>query len=72
MEIDMTITSVPNALQYWRKQRGLTQVELAGKLGIKPLFISLWENGHSLPTHEQMVRLSEILDRPITQLFGAM
>ncbi len=62
-------TQAHNALKYWRKQRGLTQKDLAVALGINKMFVSFWENGHSQPTRQQMEQLSAILEKPVTQLF---
>jgi transcriptional regulator with XRE-family HTH domain len=58
-----------STLRYWRRERGLTQVQLAKRLDVHPLFISIWENNRSLPTKAQMEELSRILDIAITQLF---
>jgi transcriptional regulator with XRE-family HTH domain len=58
-----------NALAYWRKDKGLTQLELANQLGIERLFISVWENDHSLPTHEQMEQIAAILEKPVAVIF---
>lgn len=63
-------TKDKNALRYWRAKRGLSQENIAVKLGINRMFVSLWENDRALPTLTQMERLAEILDRPITQLFS--
>ena len=65
----MTTTREENALRYWRKQKGLKQTELADLIGMHVTFISLWENGHSVPPRAVMERISEILEKPITMLF---
>jgi len=61
-------TRKKTTLQYWREQK-MYQSELADALGINRSYVSQWENGRSQPTREMMERISEILDRPITQLF---
>ena len=57
-------------LKILRKQKGLTQEALAIKLHITRQTISKWEKGLSVPDAEQLVRLAEVLEVPITQLLG--
>ena len=57
-------------LKILRKQKGLTQEALAIKLHITRQTISKWEKGLSVPDTEQLVRLAEVLEVPITQLLG--
>lgn len=38
----------PGLLRYWRKQRGLSQRELADRTGLSQSVISKYENGNSL------------------------
>jgi len=45
-----------------RKEKGMTQEELAEKMGISPQAVSKWENGNSMPEVALLVSLSEILD----------
>lgn len=57
-------------LKTLRKQKELTQETLAIKLHITRQTISKWEKGLSVPDAEQLVRLAEVLEVPITQLLG--
>ena len=57
-------------LKTLRKQKGLTQETLAIKLHTTRQTISKWEKGLSVPDTEQLVRLAEVLEVPITQLLG--
>lgn len=57
-----------SALQYWRRKK-MSQQELADALGINRIYVSQWENGHSVPPRETMERISEILGKPINMLF---
>ncbi len=41
-----------------RRQRGLSQVELAARLGVSQGTISLWETGAGTPTFKNLVRLA--------------
>jgi len=45
-----------------RLKKGLTQRELAKKLGVVRETVSLWESGRNRVNSEKLVRLSEILD----------
>ena len=51
-----------------RKEKGLTQKELAEKLYISDKAISKWETGVSIPDVALLVPLSEILDISVTEL----
>ena len=49
-------------IQTLRKDKNLTQVELANKLGISDRAISKWENGRGLPDYEYIQYLCKELD----------
>lgn len=51
-----------------RKEKGITQKELAGKLFISDKAVSKWETGHSVPDITLLVPLSEILEVTVTEL----
>ena len=53
-----------------RKEKGITQSELAEKLYITDRAISKWENGICLPDAGTMPKLCEILDITINDLFS--
>lgn len=57
------------ALAKARKKLGLTQEELASRLGYSKASVSNWENGYSNPTLSDAFRISEILDEDINVLF---
>lgn len=48
-------------IEKYRKEKNLTQVELAEKLGVSKSAISKWENGNNLPDITLLEPLSEIL-----------
>lgn len=48
-------------ISLFRKSRGLTQEEVAGRLNISPQAVSKWENGHTMPELSLLVQLSELL-----------
>ena len=53
-----------------RKNKGMTQEELAIKLNVARQTISKWEKGLSVPDAEMVQKISEILDIDIKQLLG--
>ena len=53
-----------------RKEKGLTQVQLAEKLGTTDKSISKWENGVCLPDSSQYESLCNILNITINELFA--
>ena len=44
-----------------RKAAGLSQKELAEKVGVDISAISLWENGKTYPTYTNILKLAEAL-----------
>ena len=57
-------------LKQLRKQSGLSQEELAARLHVVRQTVSKWEKGLSVPDADLLVRLSEILDTPVSALLG--
>ena len=54
-----------------REKKGLTQAEIAQKLGVTPAAVSKWENGSSKPRVEVLFQLAGILDvRPEELMAG--
>jgi putative transcriptional regulator len=45
-----------------RLSKGLTQLELAQKVGVVRETVSLWESGTNRVNSEMLVRLSEVLE----------
>lgn len=43
-----------------RDRLGVTQAELAEKLGVNTFTVSRWERGETSPSFEQMCRLSQV------------
>ena len=57
-------------IQELRKEKGLTQEELAEKLGITKNAVSKWERGISLMDLSLLKPLSEILEVSITEILS--
>ena len=53
-----------------RKEKGLTQQELAEKLGITKNAVSKWERGLGLMDMSLLKPLSEILDVSVTEILN--
>lgn len=54
-----------------RKDRGLSQEELAVRLNVVRQTISKWEKGLSVPDAAMLIRLAEVLDTTVSRLLGA-
>lgn len=54
-----------------RKNKGLTQEELAARLHVVRQTVSKWEKGLSVPDAQMLQKLAEELDTTVAQLLGA-
>src|SRR4051812_1307382 len=54
-------------LRWWRRHRGLSQLELAGRAEISQRHLSFMELGRALPSREMVMRLAATLDVPLRQ-----
>jgi len=57
-------------LKTLRKNKGITQEELAVRLNVVRQTISKWEKGQSVPDAEMLVKLAEIFEVPVSRLLG--
>lgn len=55
-------------LSFLRKQRGMTQMELAEKLDISRQAVSRWEQGISEPSTENLVSIGKLFDVTVDTL----
>ena len=53
-----------------RKEQGMTQANLAEKLGITDRAVSKWENGKSMPDSGIMLELCELLKINVNELLS--
>lgn len=53
-----------------RKARGLSQEELAVRLGVVRQTVSKWEQKLSVPDSDLLISLSEVLETPVSTLLG--
>ena len=64
----MDTLKIGKYIQYLRKTAGMTQKELAEKLGISFQSVSKWENGESLPDTSLLLPLCDALDTTADKL----
>jgi ribosome-binding protein aMBF1 (putative translation factor) len=62
------IDYVSQQIKKLREQRGMTQVELAEKSGLKQSHICRLERGRHSPSHKTVVKIAEALGVPVTEL----
>lgn len=53
-----------------RMERGLTQAQLAEKMGVHHQVISRWECGDRNPTGKSLLKLSQVLECRIEELLN--
>lgn len=53
-----------------RKERNLTQEEIASRLDVSRQTISNWETGSAQPTIDKMIELSNLYDMSLDELVG--
>ena len=58
-------------LKTLRRNKGITQEELAARLNVIRQTISKWEKGQSVPDAEMLVKLAEIFEVSVSQLLGS-
>ena len=57
-------------IKYYRKQKGMSQEELALKLNVVRQTVSKWEQNLSVPDSEMLIKLSEVFDVSVSTLLG--
>ncbi len=64
-----TDMAVNNRLRAARALMGMTQLQLAEKVGAKEIEISRFETGRARPDGEMKRRVAEVLQKPAIELF---
>ncbi len=59
-----------DSICFYRKKQGLTQEELAGKLGVTNQSVSKWESAQCCPDISLIPKLADIFEISIDELFG--
>ena len=57
----------PERLRWWRRRRGWSQLELAGRAGISQRHLGFLELGRAKPSRDMVIRLATTLDIPLRQ-----
>lgn len=57
-----------NLISFVRKQQGLTQGELAERIGVSRKTIRNWESGSNIPFNKAL-SIAEVLDTPLPVLY---
>lgn len=57
-------------IKTFRKERGLTQEELAIRVNVVRQTVSKWEKGQSVPDADLLQRIAEVLEVQVSQLLG--
>lgn len=64
----MDLSKTGNLIRCLRREKGLTQKDLAEKLNISPKAVSKWETGHGFPDVSIIAELSEVFQVDISKL----
>ena len=59
-----------NQIKNLRRSKGLNQVQLAEKLGVKKQSISNWENDNIMPSIDMLVRIADFFSVSTDYLLG--
>jgi len=57
-------------IRHFRRQAGLTQAELAGKVGVKQYAIAKYEKEMHSPTPEALAKIAQALGIAVGELYG--
>lgn len=61
-------THIGQGIQAARSHAGLTQAELAHRVGVAKVTISHWETGHRTPSMDSLLRTADALGVPVANL----
>ena len=53
-----------------RKEKGMSQEELAAKLNVVRQTVSKWEQNISVPDSEMLIKIAEVFEVPVSRLLG--
>jgi len=58
-----------NNINVWIAKSRLSKKEVANKLGVSPIVLSRWINGHSMPSLLNALKLARILNCKVDDLY---
>ncbi|RKJ30803.1 XRE family transcriptional regulator, partial [Butyricicoccus sp. 1XD8-22] len=61
--------TVGQKIKALRKENGMTQEDLAKKLGVQPTAVSAWERNANKPLMDKLTTMAELFDVPFTYFF---
>ena len=61
---------IADHIRFYRKQKGLTQEQLAEAMGVSVAAVSKWEQGQSLPEIPMLMELADFFDLSVDALLG--
>jgi transcriptional regulator with XRE-family HTH domain len=64
------IQSIGNRISQLRKEKGITQEEMADKLGVTPQAVSKWENDISYPDILLLPKIAKMFDVTVDELLS--
>ena len=59
------MTRLAQRIRDWRREKGLTQVKAAGKLGVSQASLSAWEVGVGVPSLTNVHRMARVMRVPV-------
>ena len=62
--------TIGEKIQYYRKQKGLSQEELGQLLTVSRQTVSQWETGQTSPTIDNLTRLKDVLGVSVDELLS--
>lgn len=70
LEVNTMTIELANRLAELRKQKGLSQEELADRLQVSRQAVSKWERGEASPDTDNLIELAKIYDISLDELVG--
>ena len=64
----MNQTTIGERIKYHRKRLGMTQEQLAERIGVSAQAVSKWENGTSDPSTSNLCALAKLYGIPVEEL----
>ena len=70
-DVYMDQVKIGSFIKEIRKEKGLTQEQLAEKLGVSQKSVSRWETGKTMPDYSLLPNICETLEINVAELLGA-
>lgn len=61
---------IGTVIRKYRKEKNMTQEEMASYLGVTAPAVNKWETGMSVPDSDMLISISEVLETPVSILLG--